>query len=57
MKEFFSSILLILSWLLVAGAVYLLVLSISFAYALIPALFALIAALILKRFSKALQFG
>ena len=55
MKEFLSSLTLIISWLLLIATVYLLIISITFTYALIPALFLAIATFTLRMFSKSLM--
>lgn len=55
MKEFLSSLTLIISWLLFIATVYLLIISITFTYALIPALFFALATFTLRRFSKSLR--
>ena len=55
MKEFLSSLTLIISWLLLIATVYLLIISITFTYALIPALFLSIATITLRMFSKSLM--
>lgn len=55
MKEFLSSLTLIISWLLLIATVYLLIISITFTYALIPALFLAIATFTLRMFSTSLK--
>ncbi|WOV87492.1 hypothetical protein QWT69_16845 [Sporosarcina oncorhynchi] len=55
MKEFLSSLTLIISWLLLVATVYVLIISITFTYALIPALFLAIATFTLRMFSKSLM--